>query len=170
MQVSEAVRTVLAVRAYQDKAVSHDSVRRILEAGRLTASGMNRQPWRFIVVTDREMLQKLGAAISSGPYVADAALAIVVVIERTRLAVSDGSRAIQSMILAAWEEGIGSNWAGFMGPEEVKALLDIPDEMDVLGTLPLGYPVEEIGQGKKKRKPLAEVAHAERFGRPFSAG
>jgi len=167
MGVSEAVQTVLAVRAYQDKPVPADAVERILEAGRLTASGMNRQPWRFIVVTDREMLQKLGAAISSGPYIADAALAIVVVIERTRLAVSDGSRAIQSMILAAWEEGIGSNWAGFMGPDEVKPLLGIPDDLDVLATLPFGYPAQEVGQGKKKRKALAEVAFAERFGQPY---
>ena len=96
-----------------------------------------------------------------------AALAIVVVVERTRFAVSDGSRAIQSMILAAWSEGIGSNWVGFVGMPGVKTLLGIPDDLDVLAILPFGYPARAVGQGKKRRKPLSAVAARERFGQPF---
>ena len=56
MDVFDAVRTVLAVRAYEDRPVPDDLVRRIVESGRLTASSMNRQPWHFIVVQDRENL------------------------------------------------------------------------------------------------------------------
>lgn len=167
MDTLETIRTVLAVRKYQDKPVPQAVIRRILEAGRLTASSMNGQPWHFIVVEDRQSLQKLGRLASSGPYIAGAALAIVVAIERTRFGVSDGSRAIQSMVLAAWSEGVGSNWVGFMGPESVKAPLNIPDEMDVLAIVSLGYPVEKIGTGKKNRKSFAEVTSRERFGQPF---
>ncbi|MEZ4864077.1 MAG: nitroreductase family protein [Caldilineaceae bacterium] len=167
MQVYEAVRTVLAVRAYADKSVPPEIIQRIVEAGRLTGSSMNRQPWHFIVVEQRATLQQLGALVQSGPYTAQAAFAIVVVIEQTRFAVSDGSRAIQSMLLTAWEEGIGSNWVGFHGMTEVKPLLGIPDNMDVLAILPFGYPAQPGGKGKKKRKTLAEVAHRERFGQPF---
>lgn len=115
MDVFEAVRTVLAVRKYQDKPVSPDIVRRIVEAGRLTASSMNGQPWHFIVVENRETLRRLGALARSGPYIAQAPLAVVVAIEQTRFAVSDASRAIQSMILTAWSDGVGSNWVGFLG-------------------------------------------------------
>jgi nitroreductase len=61
MEVFEAVRTVLAVREFQDKAVPPESVRRIVEAGRLSGSSMNRQPWHFIVVQNRESLRQLGA-------------------------------------------------------------------------------------------------------------
>ena len=61
MEVFEAVRTMLAVREFQDKAVPPESVRRIVEAGRLSGSGMNRQPWHFIVVQNRESLRQLGA-------------------------------------------------------------------------------------------------------------
>ncbi len=165
--VFEAVRTLLAVRSYQDKPVPDAVTRRIVEAGRLTGSGMNRQPWHFIVVRDAATLRRLGSLASSGPYVAQAPLAIVVATDRTRFAVSDASRAIQSMLLTAWAEGVGSNWVGFGGLEKVKALLDIPADLDVLAMLPFGYPARAVGRGKKQRKPLREVAHLERYGRPF---
>ncbi len=167
MDVFQAVRTVLAVRDYQEKPVPPDVVRRIVDAGRLTGSSLNGQPWHFIVVEQRETLRRLGALARSGPYVARAALAVVVAIERTRFAVSDASRAIQSMVLTAWSEGVGSNWVGFQGLTEVKALLGIPDDLDVLAIVPFGYPAKAAGKGKKARKPPSEVAHRERFGQPF---
>jgi nitroreductase len=167
MNVYETVRTVLAVRKYQDKPVSPDIIRLIVEAGQLTASSQNGQPWHFIVVEDRDTLRQIGALARTGRYIAQAALAIVVAIDRTPYAVSDGSRAIQSMILTAWSEGVGSNWVGFMGLEEVKPLLNIPDELDILAILPFGYPAVSIGKGKKNRKLLSEVACLGKFGRPF---
>lgn len=167
MEVFEAVRTVLAVRSYQDRPIPEEIVRRILEAGRLTGSAMNRQPWHFIVVRDRETIQRLAELARTGPYIAQAPLLIVVAIEKTRFAVSDGSRAIQSMILTAWSEGIGSNWVGFVGMDEIKPVLGIPEELDVLAILPFGYPARPVGRGKKQRKPLSEIAHQERFGNPF---
>ena len=167
MDAFDTIRTLLAVRSYQDTAVPDAVVSRIVEAGRLTGSGMNGQPWHFIVVRDRETLRQLGALASSGSYVAQAPLAVVVAVDKTRFAVSDASRAIQSMMLAAWAEGVGSNWVGFGGLDDVRSLLGIPDSTDVLAILPLGYPAGEIGQGKKKRKPLSEIAHRERFGQPF---
>jgi nitroreductase len=168
MEVFEAVRTVLAVRQYQDKAVPEEVVWRIVEAGRVTASSMNRQPWHFIVVEERATLQKLGELARTGSYTAQAALAVIVAMEKSPFAVSDASRAIQSMVLAAWSEGVGSNWVGFMGLEEVKSLLGIPEALDILAILPFGYPAKAVGKGIKKRKPLAEVAHRERFGTPFA--
>ena len=167
MDVFEAVRTLLAVRRYQNTPVPDEVVRRIVEAAHLTASSMNGQPWHFIVVQDRATLRQIGAVARTGPYVAEAPLAIVVAIDKTRFAVSDGSRAIQSMMLTAWAEGVGSNWVGFLGPNEVKPLLGIPEEIDVLAIVPFGYPAQAVGQGKKQRKPLGEVVHRERFGEPF---
>ena len=114
-----------------------------------------------------EQRRQLGAIARTGPYVAQAPLAIIVAIEPTAYAVSDGSRAIHSMILTAWTEGVGSNWVGFQGMTGVKTLLSIPETLDVLAVLSFGYPAQAIGQGKKERKPLEEVAHRERFGQPF---
>jgi nitroreductase len=166
--VFEAVRTVMAIRGYAEKPVSDDVVKRIVEAGRLTASASNQQPWRFVVVRDSEALRALGSLVRTGPYTARSAFAIVVAYEKAnRLAVSDCSRAIQSMILTAWEAGVGSNWTGFGGLEAVGRRLGLPDAYEVLAVMPFGYPVRAV-KGKKKRKALSEVASAERFGQPFN--
>lgn len=145
-----------------------ETVQRIVEAGRLTGSSMNLQPWTFVVVQNRDTLRQLGARARTGPYIADAALAIAIAVERTQFGVSDASRAIQSMMLTAWDEGVASNWVGFGGLDEAKTLLGIPAELDLLAILPFGYPVDPIGRGKKQRKSLGEVAFRERYGEPFA--
>jgi nitroreductase len=167
MEVFDAIRTMQAVRQYQDQPVPDDVLRRVLEAGRLTASGMNAQPWHYIVVQDPETLRQLGTLARTGPYIAGAPVAIAVAVDRTRLAVSDASRAIHSMLLTAWADGVGGNWVGFGGLDDAKPLLGIPEELDLLAIVPLGYPAIAVGRGKKERKQLAEVASRERYGEPF---
>jgi nitroreductase len=165
MEVFEAVRTVLAVRRFKDAPVPDAVIAKVLEAGRLTASAVNLQPWHFIVVKDRQRLAELATHTSTGRYSAQASVAIVVAVEKTRWAVSDASRAIQDMILVAWAEGVGSNWVGFSGMlNGLKPFLGIPNRLDVLAVLPLGYPEVRLGKGKKRRKALSEIASLERFG------
>ncbi len=168
MEVFDAVQTVLAVRSYAPKPIPAEVTRRILEAGRLTGSASNRQPWHFIVVEDPAMLKRLGGLARTGPYIAEASLAVVVVIERTPFALSDASRAIQSMILTAWSEGIASNWVGYFGLDQVKSALGVPDDLDVLAILPFGHPKVMKSAGKKKRKPFSGVVHRGRFGNPWA--
>jgi nitroreductase len=167
MEVFEAVRTVLAVRSYIQKPIPPESIHRILEAGRLTGSGRNHQPWHFILVENRQTLQELGRLSKTGPFIADASMAIAVAIEKQKLAVSDASRAIQSMILTAWAEGIASNWGGYLGMSGAKSLLGIPRRLDLLAILAFGYPESSSFRGMKNRKSLSEIAHRERFGNPF---
>ena len=167
MEVNKAVRTVLAVREFQDKPVPEDAVRRIIEAAHLTASSMNRQPWHFVVVRDPATIHRLAQVATTGPYIERAPVVVVVAIEKSKFAESDAGRAIQSMILTAWDQGIGSNWVGFYGLDGAKQVLDIPDSLDVFAIVPLGYPTRLAGRGKKQRKPLGEIAHSERFGQPF---
>ena len=168
MDVFETVRTVLAVRMFQSKPIPAEVVRRIVESGWLTGSSINRQPWHFIVVEKRDTLKELAALARSGPYIVQAPLAIVVAMEKSPYAVSDASRAIQSMILTAWSEGVGSNWVGYQNLEQTKSLLGIPADVEVMAILPFGYPVKKLGKGRKNRKPLGQVAHRERFGEPFA--
>jgi nitroreductase len=169
MEVFDAVRTILAVRSYESRPIPDDVIRRIVEAGHVTASAMNRQPWHFVVVQDRETLRRLGEAVKTGPYIAGAQMAVAVTVEKdSRFAESDVSRAVQDMMLVAWEAGVGSNWTGFAGLGEVAKLLDIPEDLDVLAVIPFGYPDKLVGRGKKRRKPLGEVFSRERFGQPFN--
>ncbi len=168
MDTFESVRTVLAVRAFQNKAVAREIKERILEAGRLTGSSSNGQPWHFILVEEHATLQQLSTLPRVSPYTAQADFAVVVVIEHTPSGISDGSRAIQSMILTAWGEGVGSNWVGFAPMPEVNTLLGIPDTLDVLAVLPFGYPVKAVGKGKKKRKAPEDVFSVGKFGTPYT--
>ena len=166
--VFEAVRTVLAVREYQDREIPDDVLDRIVEAGHLSASSMNLQPWHFVVVRGRQELRDLGALVRTGPYIADAAAAVVVAYEReSRFGVSDASRAVQSMVLAAWEDGVGSNWTGFGNVPEVREHVGLPDTYEVLAVVPFGYPARAVGKGKKKRKPVGEVVSSGRYGAPY---
>lgn len=173
MDVSEAIRTVLAVRSYKDAPVPGEVIREILEAGRLTASASNRQPWNFVVVTDRDALRSVADHTGGhGPYAAQAAFAVAVVVDKTPLGIADASRAIQSMILAAWERGVGSNWVGFSGMlNEIYPILGIPEDLDIVAVVPFGYPANEsIGKGIKKRKPLDEIVHWGSWGHHAAPG
>jgi nitroreductase len=167
--VFDVARTVLAVREFQDKPIPDEVLRRIVEAGRLSASSINQQPWHFVLVRSREALRELGGLMRTGRYIADAGAAVVVAYEKkSPYGVSDCSRAIQSMVLVAWAEGVGSNWTGFGGLETVRKKVGLPDSYEVLAVVPFGYPKRALGKGKKKRKPLGEVVSAERFGVPFA--
>ena len=166
-QVFEAARTIMAVREYQDKEVPEEAIRRIVEAAHLTASAANRQPWHFVLVRKREALRKLGSLVRTGPYTANAAAAVIVAYEKgSKSGVSDASRAIQSMMLVAWGDGVGSNWTGLAGLENVRQEFGLPDTYDVLAVIPFGYPERNV-IGKKKRNPFDQVVSAERFGSPL---
>lgn len=100
--------------------------------------------------------------------IASAAAAMVVAYEsKSPYGVSDCSRAIQSMMLTAWADGVGSNWTGLGGLKSVGKKVGLPDTYEVLAVVPFGYPQRALGKGKKKRKPLAEVVSAEQFGKPI---
>lgn len=168
MKIFDAVRTLTAVRRYTDQPIPADLVRRILESAWLTASSRNGQPWHFVAVQDRALLRQLGSLAQSGPYIADAVLAVVVIMEESIYNVSDVSRAVQSMVLTAWDEGVGSNWVGFGNLAWANAVLGIPPELTVMAIVPFGYPAVRLGRGKKQRNPFAEVVSSERYGQPFA--
>ena len=169
MEVFEAIRTVLAVREFQSRPVPQDVIHKIIESARLTASSKNGQPWNFVIVQNRDTLIKLGSLVKPGSYNAQAAFSVAVAIDKlSPFGISDASRAIQSMVLTAWAEGVGSNWTGWVGMTNVASFLGIPENLDVIAVVPFGYPVRERGKGKKRRKHIEEIAHQEMFGRPFN--
>lgn len=164
-QVFDTVRTLMAVREYEDRPVPDEVLRRVVEAAHLTASASNIQPWHFVLVRQREHLRKLGSLVRTGPYTANAAAAVIVAYQKDsgKWGVSDCSRAVQDMMLTAWADGVASNWTGGGGLEGVRTEFGIPETYDVLAVMPLGYPKRKI-IGRKKRKPFDQVVSAERFG------
>ncbi len=144
-----------SIRRYEDKNVSEEVLQQILEAGRQAPSAANKQPIRFVVVKDHDILKNLCDTLLSR-FVKYAPLAIVGCADTTSLltgkwAVVDATIAMQNMVIAAWALGIGSCWIGACNEEKVKELLKIPDKWKVVALLTFGYPAEQATPRKKKQ-------------------
>src|SRR5437867_12192152 len=123
MDVFDCIRTRPAIRSFRPDLIADEVVKKILEAGRQAHSQRNRQPWRLLVIQKRETLKQIGALAPSGPYIADAPLAIALIIEGAKNPHIDATRAAECLMLAAWGEGIGSCWVGGLDRPAMKALL-----------------------------------------------
>ena len=169
MDVYEAVRTRLTVREFKPDPVPDEVVQKMLRAVQWAPSSRNRQPWRLVVVRDKDMLRKIGSIASSGRFVADAPMAIAVAMENADRPDLDTGRAVQQMELVAWEEGLGTCFVGLRLAEQnrqIKELLGIPEGFDLVTVLPFGYRLVE-GQGRqgmKNRKSMDDIVHWEQYG------
>ena len=167
MDVIEAIRSRPAIRDFRPEPIPEVVIKKILEAGRQAHSQRNRQPWRFIVVQNRDTIQQIGALASSGPYIANAPMAIAVAIEGAKNPYIDATRAVECLMLVAWSEGIGSCWVGGIDRPKVKELLGIPEEAELITVIPFGYPTDAEKNQKKVRKRLSKVAFREKYGQPL---
>jgi len=160
------IRTRREIRDYLDKPIPQECIDEILEAGRLAPSSKNSQPWHFIVIRDKGTLRKISELTPTGKHIANAPLAIAIVMEDAKLPEVDGARAGQNMILAAWSLGVGSCWVVNFYEDGVKDLLGVPQKMKLVTVLPFGYPIEPKTTRKKIRKPISEIVHYEKFDTP----
>ena len=167
MEVFDCIRTRPAIRSFRPDPIANEVVKKILEAGRQAHSQRNRQPWRFLVIQTRETLKQIGALAPSGPYIAEAPLAIALIIEGAKNPYIDATRAAECLMLAAWGEGIGSCWVGGLDRPQIKALLGIPEYVETVALIPLGYPAGSFGPAV--RRPAAEVTSYNRYGSRQSA-
>jgi nitroreductase len=161
MDALEAIRTRRSIRKYTGEAIPREALEKIVDAGRLAATGSNRQPWDFVVVTDRATIVKFKPA---GHWMEQAGAVIGVALDpSTRWWVEDGAAAIQNMLIAVTALGYGACWVeGDALPREefYKGLLGIPPEKRLLALVPVGVPAESP---TKEKKPLEEVLHWERY-------
>ena len=161
MDALEAIRKRRSVRKYTGEPIPREDLEKIVDAGRLAATGNNRQPWDFIVVTDREMIEQLKVAAQ---WMEKAAAIIAVVMDpSSQWWVEDGSAAVENMLIASTALGYGSCWLeGYTLPreEEFKELLGVPKEKRLLTLIPIGVPVE---WPTKEKKSLEEVLRWERY-------
>ena len=166
MDTLRCIRTRREVRDYLDKPVPQESVQQILEAGRLAPSSKNSQPWHFIVIRNKDTLRRISDLTPTGKHIAQAPLAIAILMDGAKLPEIDGTRAAQNMVLAAWSLGIGSCWITNFYDDGVKELLQVPQRMKLVTVMPFGYPTEPMTNRKKNRKPMSEIVHEEKFGQP----
>ena len=158
MDVFEAINKRYSVREYDARLVEEEKLLKILEAGRLAPSASNRQEWRFIVVKDKELREKLSKAAKNQVFVAQAPIVIAAcaVTDNHKMTCGqlcypiDVAIAIDHMTLAAVELGLGTCWVGAFFEEEVKKILKIPKEIRTVELLTLGYPKEKKDKLKKR--------------------
>ncbi len=135
-------------RSYADTPIPEDVVERILDAGRVTGSASNRQPWRFLIVEDAGRRERLAEAVYEPTNIRGAQLIIAIVGTRPL----DLGRCMQDMMLAAWNEGVASCPNGISDAEAAKDALGL--EEPPVNVLSFGYPA---------RQPAAETRSAEEW-------
>jgi len=159
MTLLDLILSRRSIRRYEKKDISEEVLQQILEAGRQAPSAANRQPIRFVIVKDHDILKNLCDNLINR-FVKYAPVAIVACADTKSLltgkwAVVDTTIAMQNMVIAAWTLGVGSCWIGACKEEKVKELLKIPDKWKVVALVTLGYPAEQ--PKPRKKKPFEEM-------------
>ncbi|PKM79586.1 MAG: nitroreductase family protein [Firmicutes bacterium HGW-Firmicutes-13] len=160
----DVIKKRRSVRQYKNVPVEREKIIEIIDCARLAPSARNVQPWKFVAVTDKELLRKLSELLDTGRFVSGAPLCIAVFCEDTKYYLEDGSAATQNILLAAEAFGLGSCWiAGDKKPyrEAVSNLLGAPDNYRLISLIAIGYPEGEVKS--KAKKSVEEVIFWERF-------
>jgi nitroreductase len=155
-----AIASRREVRDYRPDALPDDVVRRILEAGRISGSSKNHQPWRFVVVRSRELLDRLAGVVRTPGNLATAPLFVAVLADDHARAHFDCGRAVQNMLLAAWNDGVGSCPNGFADEDAARELLGVRPDQQLVAGLSFGYPARS--RRPERRTPEAWAARANR--------
>jgi nitroreductase len=176
MDLSQVIRDRRSIRKYKETPVEWEKIEQVLNAARLAPSWKNQQCWRFLVLTDPTRRASLLAAFTDenpGKKAIAMAPAIVVVcadpvesgVENgIEYFIADTAIAFEHLCLAAHELGLGTCWMGMFDEGVVKAALDIPAEIRIVGITPLGYPDQE--PRPRPRKELGEIAYHDSWGEP----
>jgi nitroreductase len=167
--VLEAIKKRQSVRSYRDKKIQEDELQQVLEAGRLAPSACNNQPWKFIVVKDKNLKEKLIPACKNQKFVGEASVVIVGCAINPSYRMSNGKYsysidlaiALDHMSLEAASLGLGTCWIGAFYQDQVKEILGVPEDVRIVALMPVGYP-KELGS-KTGRKPLSEIVCYDKY-------
>ena len=163
MDTIECLKTRRSIRAYTAAPVPREMIEQIVDCGRMAASARNLQPWEFVVVTDRQRLQRLAQLADYGKHIAGAAACILVFCGPSTWYLEDGAAATENILLAAHALGLGAGWVDGdkkQYAESVRREVGAPEHCKLISMIPLGYAAESP---EKAKRPLAEVLHWERF-------
>jgi nitroreductase len=155
MEFMDVILSRHSVRNFTNEPIPAEILQQILEAGRWAPSAQNKQPWRFLILTDRARIAKLpmqcGFVGITNQFMKDAAFIVIacanpkqdLVFNQQAYYLVDTANALQQMVLAAWSFGIGSCWLAGYSEAAVKKHLQIPEPYKVVAICPFGYPKEK---------------------------
>lgn len=165
MDAFECIATKLEVREFSPQEVPSEIRSKILEAARLTGTGMNTQHWRFIMVEKKDNLKKLAEDSTSGSWVAGANFAVIVLTNpQYGFHLIDTGRVLQNMQLTAWNQGVGSGLFTGIREDKLRGDFAIPKELSPSVIIGFGYAARELTGKRKNRLPIHELVYYEKYG------
>ena len=167
MELMDVIRQRRSIRKYKPDPVSEADLEYVLEAARLAPSWANSQCWKFVVITDPKVKSEL--AKSGKEWTAHAPVLIAACADPSKPGTKgdqayymlDIGIAMEHLILAAADRGLGTCWIGWFKEDVAKRALDVPEDIRVVAFTPLGYPDET--PSPKPRKALSEIVRRDRY-------
>ena len=167
MELMDVIRKRRSVRKYKSDPVPDEDIQYVLEAARLAPSWANNQCWKFVVVKDEEVKEELAKA--GNEWIAQAPVIITACADPDKPGTKgdqpyylvDIGIAMEHLILAATERGLGTCWVGWFDEKQAKKVLDVPENIRVVASTPLGYPDEE--PAPRTRKTLEEITSYDKY-------
>jgi len=162
----ELIKSRRSIRKYKSTPVEDEKIMKCLEAARWAPSASNKQPWEFIIVKDEKMREKFAVIHPYAKFVAESPVVFIPLTNpeiHAKYHMSDTGLAILHFMIEAYSLGLGTCWAGVIGTSfelELKKLLNIPDHLNIMALVALGYPDQER---ESTRKPLNELIHWEKY-------
>ena len=168
MTILESIRKRYSCRAYQDREIEQEKLDQVFEAARLAPSARNLQDWRFVVVKDKETKAKLVQAANNQRFLAGAGVIVVgcsgsdhVMRCGQAIAPIDVAIGLEHIALQATELGLATCWIGSFFPEQVRAILGIPEDVAIIELMAIGYPADE--QKGQERESIEKVLCYEKW-------
>ncbi|HUS99019.1 MAG TPA: nitroreductase family protein [Candidatus Thermoplasmatota archaeon] len=176
MEFIDVIRARTSVRQFSEKSIQDEKIIYVLECARLAPSWENKQCWRFVVVKNKETIEQIAKTSIINRWLRTAPVLIVACADPTESGTKnfieyftvDVSIALEQLILAATDLGLGTCWIAGFNEEKIKELLEVPKRIRVVALTPLGYPKEKKSVNEritqvllkaKKRKTLDEIVH-----------
>jgi nitroreductase len=161
-----------SIRSYKSDPVSDEVLFKVLDAARLAPSAGNVQPWHFIIVKDREKRAAIAKGCRYGKFLSKTPVVIVACGDKKASShwySIDTAIALEHIVLAATDLALGSCWIGMFNEKEVRRLINLPKDFEIIALLALGYPRKKIDPWAKilhtlrPRKKLKEITSFETF-------
>lgn len=165
MDTFDCIKTKLDIREFSPEKIPHEIKLKVLEAARLTGTGLNTQHWRFILIEDKQNLEKLAKDSTSGNWVVGCNFAIVILTNpKYHFHLIDAGRVIQNMQLTGWNFKIGSGIFTGIDKDNFRKDYNVPDDLNISAVIGFGYPARNLTGKRKNRVDLDSLVYIEQYG------
>lgn len=157
MDFTETIETRRSIRNYQSRDIEPDVLERIVAAAVAAPTGSDKQTWHLYLAESPGVKERLGTDGTTQHFIKDAPVIAACVAEKRYR--TDAIIAVDHLVLAARNEGIGTCWVGFFDGERVKEILGVPADQDVVMLVPMGYPEDEDAFATKEPRARTEEVY-----------